>query len=285
MSEALARAAYETLEPYHLIAYFNPHLKEAQRTAGVDSLGLYVGGRAAPVGRCQSAVVTAMFYNFSPAFVNHGWTAALSAGLPVVVAARAEAMDRSLREALGERICSPELPAIVSALRVGIAEASYAGRPLAAAWAYAPWPDEPHLQLWQATAIAREHRGDGHIAALVLAGLSRVEALVLHEAPHPNPNLRRKTLGRKTIQLTRGWSDADWEGATETLRSRALVDGDGAMTSTGAELYDSIERHTDEAAAGFWAAVPDAQTVLTSARPFVKAVIDAGYLPGTKPKA
>lgn len=284
MSSELARAAYETLEPYHVLAYFNPHNKAAQESLGLDELGLYFGGRAAPLGRCTAPVVAATFYNFNPAYVNHGWNAALTAGLPEVEAARRGAVDASLRDALGDLIDSPDIPTIVGAMRAGIAEASYAGRPLAAAWAFAPWPDEPHLQLWHATAIAREHRGDGHLAALVLAGLSPVEAVVFHEAPHPEPAPRRRTLGRKATQMTRGWSDADWEGATMSLQRKGVLDGEGGMTPAGATLYAELERETDHAASGFWAKVPDAARMLELARPLVKAVIEVGYLPGTRKK-
>lgn len=284
MSASLARAAYETLEPYHVLAYFNPHNEAAQQSLGLDQLGFYFGGRAAPLGRCTVPVVTATFFNFNPAHVNYGWNAALSAGLPQVDAARTEAVDRSLRDALGELIDSPDLSAIAGAIRVGIGEASYAGRPLAAAWAFAAWPSEPHLQLWHAIAVAREYRGDAHVAALVLAGLSPVEALVLHEAPHPDPELRRRTLGRKTTQLTRGWSDEDWDTGTASLLAKGVLDDEGTMTDAGAGLYDEMERQTDHAAASFWAKVPDAEAMLTMAKPFVKAVIDSGYLPGTRRK-
>lgn len=284
MSAPLARAAYETLEPYHVLAYFNPHNEAAQQSLGLDQLGFYFGGRAAPLGRCTVPVVTATFFNFNPAYVNHGWNAALTAGLPQVEAARTEAVDRSLRDALGGLIDSRDLSTIVGALRVGIGEASYAGRPLAAAWAFAPWPTDPHLQLWHAIAVAREYRGDAHVAALVLAALSPVEALVLHEAPHPDPALRRRTLGRKTTQLTRGWSDEDWDAATASLQAKGVLDDEGTMTDAGAGLYDEMERQTDHAAASFWAKVPDAEAMLTMSKPFVKAVIDSGYLPGTRRK-
>ena len=56
------------------------------------------------------------------------------------------------------------------------------GRPLAAAHADVAWPDEPHLVLWHAQSILREYRGDGHIALLVVHGLSGIEALVTHAA-------------------------------------------------------------------------------------------------------
>ena len=50
-------------------------------------------------------------------------------------------------------------------------ECDVAGRPLFAAHMQLPWPDEPHLVLWHAATLLREHRGDGHVAALLTAGL------------------------------------------------------------------------------------------------------------------
>ena len=284
MNASLARAAYETLEPYHVVSYFNPHNAGIAERLRLSQAGMYVGGRGAPLGRCPSALVTATFYNFSPEVVAFGWGEALASGLDEVHAGREQAVDASLRDALGEGVSEPALATVVGALRAGIVDASYAGRPLAAAWAASPWPDEPHLQLWHAITVVREHRGDGHVAALVLADLAPVEALVLHEAPHPDPSLRRRTLGKKLVLRTRGWHDDDWDAATDSLARRGLVDAEGAMTTAGAELYDRLERETDAAAAGLWAAVPEAEETLRRARPFVKAVIDTGYLPGTRRK-
>ena len=284
MSASIARAGYETLEPYHVLSYFNPHNRAIGERLRLSRAGMYVGGRAAPLGRCPSALVAATFYSFSPEVIAFGWGEALASGLEEVHAGRAEAVDASLREALGERVAAPEIAEVVGALRAGIVDASYAGRPLAAAWAASPWPDEPHLQLWHAITVVREHRGDGHIAALVLAGLSPVESIVLHEAPHPDPALRRSTLGKAMLLASRGWREEDWEEATDALLRRGVLDGEGSMTAAGAELYDRLERETDAAAAGLWATVPEAEETIRRARPFVKAVIDAGYLPGTRRK-
>jgi hypothetical protein len=56
------------------------------------------------------------------------------------------------------------------------------GRPLYAGHAGLDWPDAPHVAAWHAATLLREHRGDGHIAALVAAGLSGIDALVTHVA-------------------------------------------------------------------------------------------------------
>ena len=56
------------------------------------------------------------------------------------------------------------------------------GRPLFAAHAALPWPDEPLLQLWHAQTLLREFRGDGHVACLLSEGVGPLDALVLHAA-------------------------------------------------------------------------------------------------------
>ena len=54
------------------------------------------------------------------------------------------------------------------------------------------------------------------------------------------------------------------------------------MTEAGTALDRHIEERTDAMASAVWKTVPDAEQLITSARPYVKAVIDAGFLPGTK---
>lgn len=92
-------------------------------------------------------------------------------------------------------------------------------------------------------------------------------------------------MGKKGLLRTRGWTEDDWDAASESLREKGILDAEGAMTAAGSGLYDRLEAQTDAAAATLWAAVPEADETLRLARPFVKAVIDIGYLPGTKPRA
>ena len=47
-----ARLAYDTLEPFHVVAYFNPGLGDAFRDTGLDPHAFYVGARGAPLGSC-----------------------------------------------------------------------------------------------------------------------------------------------------------------------------------------------------------------------------------------
>ncbi|GGU87773.1 hypothetical protein GCM10010498_52740 [Streptomyces cavourensis] len=123
------------------------------------------------------------------------------------------------------------------------AAAGVAGRPLAAANAALPWPDAPHLVLWQAATILREHRGDGHLAALLTARLDPVESLVSFAGIGAAP---------AEIFESRGWSAEEWEAARERLAARSLVDESGVATEAGRELRAEVERRTDELAAAPW---------------------------------
>ena len=93
------------------------------------------------------------------------------------------------------------------------------GRPLAAANVALTWPDEPHLALWHAATVLREHRGDGHVAALVAAGLDGRQALVTMAATGAVP--------REMLQAARGWDDDAWERVGRCLVERGWLNDDG----------------------------------------------------------
>ncbi|MFM9376849.1 SCO6745 family protein [Gordonia sp. VNK21] len=281
-----ARTAYETLEPFHVLAYFNPGVGEAAADTGLDPHAFYVGARGAPLGDCAAAVVTSAFYNFSPQLIDGAWARARAAGLGTVAQRRYRMLDEQLRAILGERADSDEIAELATgfgALADGI---PLGGRPLAAGWAAAPIPDEPLPALWNRIAVLREWRGDNHITLLVQHGIDGIEASVFHEAEHPDPSIRRRLMGRRMTLLTRGWQESDWEAAIDRLAARSLVErtGDGhRLTAEGAALYDDIEAATDALTEPVWSA-PEAGELVSRMRPYVKAVIDAGVLPGTRKK-
>jgi hypothetical protein len=117
------------------------------------------------------------------------------------------------------------------------------GRPLFAAHTALPWPEQPHLALWHAQTLLREFRGDGHVAALVDAGLNGIEALVTHAAAG--------SVGAEALRTTRAWSQAEWDTAVAGLRSRGwLTDGsDLAFSEEGDERRAAVEHTTDRLAA------------------------------------
>ncbi len=105
------------------------------------------------------------------------------------------------------------------------------------------WPTEPHLRLWHAQSILREYRGDGHIALLVVHGLSGIEALVTHAAAGDVP--------ARALLATRAWPDEAWQAAAEGLRDRGWLEpGDELrFTASGATHRREIEDGTDALAA------------------------------------
>ncbi len=282
----LARLAYQTFEPLHLVAYFGPAVDAARVRIDAGWLGSYTGMRAAPLGPVPSAVVAATFFGFRPDAVDRAWTRVLTTHTTDELdAIRTETVDTALRACLGELTSAPELDLQAVRMREILGAAGFGGRPLAAAYAALPWPEAPHLALWHATAVWREWRGDGHNAVLVTCGLEPLEALVLYDASLRDvPAHVAAGRGRAMLQPSRRWSDDEWMTAAAALEDRGLVTVSGettAVTDAGAALRQHIEDATDDAAGAVWVGVPDAENVLGAFRPFSKAVIRSGILPGT----
>ena len=123
------------------------------------------------------------------------------------------------------------------------------GRPLAAGNAGVSVPPEPHLALWQALTTLREHRGDGHNAALVQRGIDGVAAHVLAAAAG------RST--REWLQRARGWDDAAWDDGAARLTARGWLDGD-RLSAEGMTIVAGVEADTDRLALRPWEALGDA---------------------------
>jgi hypothetical protein len=128
-----------------------------------------------------------------------------------------------------------------------------AGRVLAAANAALPVPGdrEPAARLWHAATLLREHRGDGHFAALVAADIDGCEALVLRCGAD---------LAREQLQPVRGWTDEEWDQAVARLAGRGWLAEDGRLTPEGAAARQAVEDATDRAAARPWARLGAAAT-------------------------
>jgi hypothetical protein len=268
MDAATARRFWLVGEPIHALTYFSSDAASAWEAAGVRGFWRgYFATRAAPFGPVDAPVVTATFYNFHPAMVERAVPAVWSMISPEgALVARLAGMDAALRATVGPLVDDPRLPEVVAVLRSVIDVAVPAGRALFAANAALPWPDVPHLALWHALTCLREHRGDGHNAALVAAGLDGCQAHVLAGAAGGTP--------RDVLQPTRGWSDDDWEAAVASLATRGLLDAGGAITGAGRSLHQAVERTTDEQAAVPWAVVPDRSValVLEALLPWAQAI-------------
>ena len=95
-----------------------------------------------------------------------------------------------------------------------VAAAPRAGRALFAATAALPRPADPLDALWHDVTALREFRGDGHVAALVAAGLTGCSANRLMYALGLVPANQRER---------RGWSEPEWERALGELLERGWL--------------------------------------------------------------
>jgi hypothetical protein len=273
---ALARRTWRRLEPIHGMIYFVPDARAHYEAIGLRGARMgYFGSRAAAMGPVPAEVVIATFFNFCPALVRRAIPAAWElASVGQILAARLQAADAALRRALGERIGSPEVAEAAGlATRAALAACEHVeGRPLFAAHAALPWPDEDHLVLWQAQTLLREFRGDAHVAALMLEGLSGIEALVSHAASGDVP--------AATLQASRAWSDDEWAAAVDGLRDRGLVAaGDELVfTDQGLKQRDRIETTTDLATVPAYEALGEDGTARLGevGRHLSRAVVEGG---------
>lgn len=264
------RAVHTVTELVHAIAYLCPEVQAEYEGLGLEPRGQgYVAGRAAPMGAVGPELTTATFYNYSPSLHRYALPAAWDIASPdELLAARFRGI-----QAVYERVGAPtdgldELTELAVRATAGI---SFAGRPLAAANAEVALPEQPFAAAWQALAVLREYRGDGHVAALVVAELGPVEALALYAA-------WQSTVSARFLQATRGWEEGAWPAAEAALRDRGWMDAAGELTDLGRRERDAIEEVTDRlAAAPFEALGPDASGRLFElARPLAEALNDNG---------
>jgi hypothetical protein len=272
----LARQMWHQLEAVHALFWYSPDVFAEAAGLGYDvdtRWPSYFAWRAAPLGEAGPERVASAFYSFSPRMVAEHIPAAWTVAPPErVLAARERAVDRMYRALLGDGIASPDLAEAAALARAAAEEADTAGRPIAAANADLPWPDEPHLVLWHAIGILREQRGDGHVAALLAHGLDPAESLVSFAA-----------VGAAAAETfaSRGWTDEEWAAARDRLASRGLVDAAGAATDRGRELRDSVERLTDDLAYAPWRALGEAKSERLGqlTMPILVKVLETGLMP------
>jgi hypothetical protein len=239
--------AHRAVEPLHGQLYFAPEHDERFTALGLKPGRMsYFAGRAAPMGPVGAGVVTATFYNFSPSLVAHMIPRAWTLASPEqVLAARLDAARASLTRLLGEEVAgSPEVAELAGLLREACTVLTPEGRPLYAGHADLPWPEEPLLTLWHGATLLREHRGDGHIAVLLQAGLSGLDALITHTATG-------RGFTEDAAKATRGWREEEWAAGCASLADRGLLD-DAGLTAEGEELRTRVETATDALALAPW---------------------------------
>jgi hypothetical protein len=238
-----ARAMWTMCEPVHDVTYFAPEALRAFTEAGLRGYWRgYFAGRAAPLGVARAAVVTASFYNFAPAFVARAVPGVWDLITPQeAIAVREAGAASALRRLLSGR--EAEAAKAADLLWRAAEDLDFAGRVLSAANSELPVSGDPVTRLWQVTGLLREHRGDGHFAALAAADIDGCEAVVLRCA---------KDISRDLMQPVRGWTDEQWDAAAARLAERGWIGDDAKLTAAGRAAHDAVEAATDEAAGRPW---------------------------------
>lgn len=103
-----------------------------------------------------------------------------------------------------------------------------------------PIPDDVVARIFHAASMLREHRGDGHIAALMVEGVARLEAHVLLAL---NMNMPAEKFGRihhlPAPQLA---------AVIDGMRHRGLIADDGWLSEKGRAVKQRVELLTDNLA-------------------------------------
>ena len=274
METTFARRMLRSLEPLVAMAFFAEEVSQEIEAIGVRPWPTgYVTARAWALGRTSPEALFAMFFNFAPGQIKRGIPECWDVASPEEIGA---ARDRGVTRAF-HRLTDggdlPDLGTMVSRLRRAVAACPAEGRPLFAAVAGAPWPDDdPLLAVWHGGNRLREHRGDGHVAVLTAEGLDGVEALVLHAGTGDVP--------KSTLLQTRRWTEEDWQAGCRRLEDRGLVKGE-ELTDDGRALRESIEQRTDLLAMAPWEALgEEAEELRSAVRAVSRLVVDRGGVPG-----
>lgn len=264
-----------SLETLHAFGYFAPEVQEELTQLGLTKgRQCYFASRSAPMGAVSPGTVAATFFVFNPSLVARHMTGVWALASPEeVTAARYRGISTAWQRLLPD--LSPDEVAEAAELARTAAQAcSVAGRPLSAGHADLTWPQEPHLVLFHALTVLREHRGDGHVAALLEEGLSALQALVTHTATG-----RGFTVA--AAQATRGWSEEEWQATEDGLVERGVLTPEGGLTEEGHSLRRRVEEATDRVAGQPWQALGEegATRLAELARPWVRTAVANGAFP------
>ncbi|WP_434743853.1 SCO6745 family protein [Micromonospora sp. SH-82] len=239
------------VEPVHAVTYFHSRSRAAYEAVGLRGYWRgYFAGRAAPLGPVEAAPVVAAFFTFAPHMVARALPSVWELATPEeALRARLTGAVQALAESTYE-LPEAHLAEAADLIATAAEAVDTAGRVLGAANAALPPAEYPLARLWQAATTLREHRGDGHVAALVAAGLDPVETLAWRVAVDmPAKNL-----------LGRGFTEAQWHDARGRLVERGWLTADGTPTDRGRAAFQGIEDATDSAAARPWQTLGPAGT-------------------------
>jgi hypothetical protein len=270
----IARRMYELLEPICVVTYTGDECNQELAALGHRTYwDGYFASRAAPLGRVPAEVVHAAFYSFAEGEAARHIPSAWETIPPEAsIAARERGSAAYLRRILGDKLTdSPGLVRAADLTTRAATSAPTEGRMMYAGMRTLPVPSDPVARLWHSATMLREHRCDGHIAALVCARIGGTESHVLGAIAagiHPPESFGRiHHLPKKRLAEV-----------VDGLRERGLIDSDGYFTDAGRETKQRIEALTDELAAPPYDALSPAELdeLIAELEPITAALVATG---------
>ncbi|UVI34976.1 SCO6745 family protein [Brevibacterium spongiae] len=285
------RAVSARINSFHSSIYFSQTVGAVYAKQGLEpGVEGNMAARSAPLGRVNPGVVSAAYYNYSPNFIAEMLPRLWDTVTPEqMVQARFDAVSAFMAELFGDRddiaLLTEAATQVSEALAPVLAAMDFAGRTLSAATADVIGAHEPSTAfeaLWDVATVAREFRGDGHVASLVTAGVPGIDALMLDVATGAGFRPR-------AAQKTRGYTDEEWQSAQAKLAEAGLItvetDDRGfdlpVITEAGRELKEQVEQLTDGTVTAAWSVLDDDQieALLSPSRTIIKVIAQSGAFP------
>jgi hypothetical protein len=186
---------------------------------------------------------------------------------------------KALRRILGDRVDSPAFARTADLLTKAATSAPVEGRPMYAALRAIPVPDDPVARLFHAASLLREHRGDGHVAALMVEGVGGLEAHVLVAL---DMDLPAEEFGR-----IHHLPAAQLAAVIDGMRARDLIGDDGRLSDRGRAVKQRVEALTDVLAARPYEALEPGELdeLIAALEPLAALLLAAQDQPGAAPGA
>ena len=222
--------------------FWDPGAVARYEALGVPGPLGYIGARCAPLAGAGPDAVVAAFGSISPFGIRMAFdVVAQRTSFDALWEARNDAIVDGLR-AYAPDIVDP-LCALGPQLWPVVEQLPMAARVFSAAHLRMPRPTDPLLAGWHAVNVLREWRGDTHWALVAAAGLTGIEASVVHNA----------WLGyeRDWLPASRGSAPDEIAAAWESLDAKGYVT-DGQVNDRGIALRQRIEDDTDRLTVRPW---------------------------------
>ncbi|MFL6133670.1 MAG: SCO6745 family protein [Nocardioidaceae bacterium] len=238
--EPVARRLFDLTEPISLVNFFAQEPNDAMEALGFRNYwDGYFAGRSAPLGRVPAEVVHAAFYSFADGEVARHIPKVWDTTTPEAAhAARERGCVAALRRILGDFVETAALARAAELLAKASISAPTEGRIMYAGLRALPMPEERVARLWHAANMLREHRGDGHIVALISEQIGGTEAHVLSA-------LAMGIYPAESFGRIHHLPKARLTEVMDGLRDRGLLDAAGRLTEAGRATKRRIESLTD----------------------------------------